>query len=228
MAHNVINEQQAAARLLAAIDETDELDCEHAEAQIAALVEAEQAGVDVDRNPEFAALLQHLDGCERCMELYAGIAEDIEAVAGETGTLPIATLNPPSFFESARENDSVILRVLQGLTRRFELILTPPRLVPTIANLGSGERVELFADRLPEVQGAPLVAATLNAGEESIGLLVALREATPSSRWEIQLTIGSVTHTQTTDERGIARFSGLPPEALQQLKLLWSELPAQT
>ncbi len=227
MARNSVSEQQVAARLIAAIDETDELNCEQAEAELAALVEAEQAGTDVDNNPEHAALLRHLDRCENCLELYAGLSKDLEAVAGETTALPQTTLTAPSFFGPARQSDSVVLRVLRGLTRRFELTLAPPRLVPAIANLGNGQRAELFSDHLSEIPGNPLVAATLNVGDESMELLVALREATSSSRWQVQLTFGELAYMQTTDDLGIARFKNLPREALQQLNLLWAELPAQ-
>ena len=226
MAHE--SGQQVAKRLLEALDTNDELDCEDAEAQIPALVDAELSGEDVDNDPAYAALLRHLDRCEKCMELYVKLAEEMEALTGAVEIPPQVSLTPPSFFLPARQSDSVILRVLRGLTRRFELTLTPPQIAPALPTLSSGQRVELFSDRLPEVPGEPLAVVTLHVAEESADLLVALRETGPPKHWQVQLTIGDVTHSQATDERGIARFSGLPRKDLQQLTLLWSELPAES
>ena len=56
-----MNQQDPLVRLQAALDAHDDMTCAAAQAQIAALVEAELAGEDSDTMPEFAALLHHLD-----------------------------------------------------------------------------------------------------------------------------------------------------------------------
>jgi predicted anti-sigma-YlaC factor YlaD len=218
----------AAARLLQALDATDDLDCEAAEAQIPALVDAERAGEDVDRDPAYATLLHHLDRCESCMESYVQLAEAMEALTGETEMQPQVALTPPSFFQPARQSESVTLRVLRGIVRRFELTLAPPRLAPAIATLSGGQRANLFADRLPEVAGDPLVAVTLEAGsQQSIDVSVAIREAAPGKSWQVQLVAGDTQRTATTDAGGVARFAGLAHTSLQEITLLCSELPVE-
>jgi len=225
MTHNP-EADQPSARLRQALAAPDELDCAAAREQIPALVDAERAGQDVDAAPTFAALLRHLDHCASCLALYAELAEDLDALVGEAETLPPIQPSPPSFFTPVRQREGLVLRVLGGQRRRFELILAPPRLAPAIATLSGGQRASLFQDSLVEVAGAPLVAVTLSVGEGTAELLVAIREATAGARWQVRLAVGDDLRSAVADERGIARFGGLPAP-LPEITLTFAELPAE-
>lgn len=216
-------EEQAAARLLKALEAQDDLSCDEARTRLSALVEAEAAGVDVDAAPEFAALLRHIDHCEGCTELYAQLAADLEALGGAAGERLEAPA-PPAFFAPARQSDSVVLRVLGGLRRRFELKLALPRLAPSLPTLGSGKRADLFTDTLAEVSGAPLVAVSLVANAGVADVLVAVREASAQTRWQVQLIAGDRVQTATTDEQGIARFGGLAIATVQDVTVSCVEI----
>jgi hypothetical protein len=214
-------DNRQAARLLQALTPTDELTCEQAGDLLPALVDAELAGEDVDAAPEYAALLRHLDQCEACATLYAGMADDLAALTDPAVPLPAA--QPPAFFAPARQSENVILRVLGGLTRRFELVLRPPQLTAGPATLGSGPNIALFAGTLPEVEGDPLVSVSLNVEGDLAELRVAIGEPGAAARWQVQLTTDTSVQTTTTDELGIARFSDLPIASLWQVTLNASE-----
>jgi hypothetical protein len=143
-------------------------------------------------------------------------------------TVPLPTDRPavPTFFAPARQSENVILRVLGGLSRRFELALRAPQLALGAATLGSGPQITLFADALPEVEGSPLVSVSLSVDGGVAELLVAIREASAATRWQVQAVAETSVHTATTDERGIARFSGLPLDSLWQITLSCVALPA--
>lgn len=214
------------ARLLQALDAVDELNCEQARAQIPALVEAERAGEDVDAAPEYQALLLHLDRCEECLDLYSALAEDLETLAGASEALPQAQLHPPTFFAPARQSEGVILRVWQGMKRRFELTVPAPRLAPAIATLSGGQRVPLFNDNLPEVAGTPVVSVSLSGAPTAAEVLVAIRDPAVT-RWQVQLLASDTPHTAITDERGIAQFVGLAVEELQNMTLRFFEADSE-
>lgn len=211
-----VTEQQGAERLLQALNEPDELSCAEARELIPALVEAEQAGEDVDANPQFAALLRHLDHCPECPELYAQLAEDLEALTGADAVLPPVPLTAPDFFTPARQSKNIILRLLRGLKRGFELDLAIPSLTPAGALLSGGERASLFSDRLPELAGNPQVIVALESEPDAPKLLVAVREGGALTRWRVQLQIGDQVYTAHTNERGIAQFSGFSIAQLQR------------
>lgn len=227
MADKPMTGQQAAARLLRALDVADNLSHEEAQAQISALVDAERAGQDVDADPAYAELLHHLDRCDGCMEIYAGLAEDIATLVGEEELLPSLSLTPPSFFAPARQTESIVLRVLRGIARQFELTLVPPRLVPTIATLSGGQRINLFADRLGEVLGAPLLAVTLSIKDSMANLQITIREGAAGTRWQVHFTAGDMVRMATTDERGTVYFSDVPAADLQTIALRCVELLAE-
>jgi hypothetical protein len=92
------NDQQAAARLLQAFDKQPEMNCEDIQGLIPGLIEAESAGNDVHANPEFAALLKHLDECSTCSELYESVVGDLDATLGEADVLPEVGPYPGTFF----------------------------------------------------------------------------------------------------------------------------------
>jgi predicted anti-sigma-YlaC factor YlaD len=224
MMRKTVTGSEAARRLLQAFEAPDTLDCDQAEAQLPAFVEAERAGEDVDAAPEFAALLRHLDHCEDCVELYEQLADDLEVLAGEAETLPQVPLTPPTFFTPARQSEHVILRVLRGLTRRFEMDVPALRFKPAVATLGSGKRITLLADTLSEVKGAPLVSLSLSGEPGAADVTVAIRDLAAGSRWQVQLIAGDNAWTATTDERGIAQFRGLALPEGQALTVHCAEL----
>lgn len=215
---------QAAARLLQAIDAPDDLSCDEAQALLPAFVEDERAGVDVDAAPEYAALLQHLDRCAECMELYSTLAEDLEALASEEEPQPLPPLTPPSFFSPVRQSETVVVRILRGITRRFELALAIPKLVSSVATLSGGQRTNLFSDTLTELDGAPLVSISLLAENGVADVIVAVREAAAPTRWQVQLINGDDVRTAATDAQGIARFAGLAAQSLQDVTVSCVEI----
>lgn len=77
--------QEAATRIADALRAPDTLSCDAARTLLPALVAAEQAGVDVDADPAYAALLRHFDYCAACLELYAQLAA---ALAPPSDRLP--------------------------------------------------------------------------------------------------------------------------------------------
>lgn len=68
-------QRRSAVRLLRATRTPNISTCEQVCPQIAALVAAEQVGVDVDSLAEFQALLAHLDHCATCLDLYVQQSE---------------------------------------------------------------------------------------------------------------------------------------------------------
>ncbi len=225
MSRSRISTEEAAARLAEALGAQDELSHERAEALIPALLDAERAGEDVDRDPAFAALLRHLDRCERCLSLYEQLAEDIEAIVGDAEAPPAAAPAPPQFFLAPVPiADHVLLQVVRGLARRFTLTLDLPRLAPSLATL-SGPQRPLFSDVLRQVEGAPFLALTAGRDAEGLWLQAAVREPGRRTVWRLQLELGDRSLTASTDPRGIARFA-LPPDApLGELRLRCEELP---
>lgn len=225
MAPKPTNSRAAAARLLDALSAHDQLSCEQVQDRLQALVEAELAGVDVDAVPEYAQILHHLDQCEDCAGLYTALAEDLSAFVDTTETLPSEPATAPSFFPPVRQDEHVVLRIFGDAIRRFELALRMPQLAPSVATLGSGSRVTLFTDTLSELNGSPVFSVALSAEGDVAELLVAIREAQATPRWQIQFKAGDVVRTTTTDERGIAVFAQLPLASLQLLTLTCTELP---
>ncbi|HEU4324247.1 MAG TPA: hypothetical protein VFS21_13935 [Roseiflexaceae bacterium] len=216
------NDPQA-ERLLQALRQQSELSCEQAEQQILALAEAELAGVDVDERPEFAAILRHLDSCVACAERYAELAEELAASAGAQEGLAEKMPAVQPFFVPARRSDQVLLRVLGGQLRRFELELYPPPLPKGRASFATLSGETLFADTLPEVVGDPVVSVALNGTGERRELLVVIRDAHASTRWRVSATAGSETRSATTDDQGVARLGAVPVADLDKLALIFAE-----
>lgn len=218
------DKRAAAGRLRDALGTPAQPAAEHVQAELQALVEAELAGVDVDRAPEYAHILRHLDQCAECAALYAALADDLSALLG-AADLPHDRPAAPALFPPARQDEHVILRIFSGMLRRFELALRPPQLGPALATLGSGSRATLFADTLGELNGAPLVSVVLSAQGELAELVVAIREAQAAPQWQIQVAAGAETRTATTNAQGMTVFAHLPLAQLQQLTLTCVELP---
>ncbi|MBA3944203.1 MAG: hypothetical protein H0X37_06520 [Herpetosiphonaceae bacterium] len=213
---------QQAARLWQALNETSSLACAEVAPLLDELIQAEAQDVDVERDPRFKPVLQHLNQCEQCTELYAEMSEDIAMVtSGPVVPVP-AMLKPPVFFPAAatRQGQRWSLRVWQEVKRSFELLITPPQLAPKMAVLGSGEA--LVAERLDELPGTPLVAVTLTGTGEQPRLRVAVRDATPGTHWRIILTMGEHHAEAITDEQGVTDFV-LPPSPLAELRLSCTE-----
>jgi hypothetical protein len=218
-------DRQAAERLRQAFEPSaDSLTHEQAEALLPAFVEAELGGEDVDSDPAFAELLQHLDHCERCTSLYAALAEDMAVFTSDAPDPPQVTAAAPEFFTTVRSSEGVILRVLRGLVRRFELELAMPRFGPSLATL-SGDQMQLLDDTLVDVTGTPRITIVLEVGTASATLRAVLRDATSSRPWQVQLMGGDFLRTVVTNERGVATIADIPLDNLESVTLRYSELP---
>jgi hypothetical protein len=218
--------RQAAERLLEALNATDGLTCEQAQALLPAFVEAELAGQDVDSNPDYAVLLKHLDRCADCMELYVQLSQDLKALIGPADTLPQARVAESSFFEPVRERPGFVLRVFRGARRHFEFDLpVPPALSATHATLsgtgaGDEKREQLLSESVPEVLGSPRVSVALVVRPGSAELNVTIQDKPAAARWRLQFKAGDTVHTAKTDERGVATFTGLNVADLRELSQL--------
>lgn len=213
----------AAARLLRALEAPDPLTCEAARAQIDAFVEAEAAGQDVDADPAFADLLQHLDHCAECTTLYEELAADLDAALNPAEQPAFSPA--PTFFKPARQSSNVIVTVIGALRQAFAVQLRLQ--LPMAGALSGGAAANLFADTLPEVAGAPLLAVSLVPGQagEAPDVLVAVQSAASDQHWEILLATAESSHEATTDAQGIARFVGVPLADGEQIELSARALP---
>lgn len=212
----------AAARFLRALEAPNPLSCEEACEQLPAFVEAEAAGQDVDADPAFAALLQHLDHCADCITLYEELAANFEAALNPAETLP--ALSPaPTFFLPARQSQNVILTVLGALHEAFQLQLNVR--LPATGALSGAASANLFTDTLAEVAGTPLLIVSLvpGAAGQPPDLLVAVQNTT--SRWQVTLATPGSNRDASTDAQGIARFAGVAIANGEQLELRAHPLP---
>lgn len=207
-----------AARLLRALETPDPLTCNMAREQLDAFVEAEAAGQDVDSDPAFADLLQHLDHCVDCTTLYAELAAGLDAALNSAESLP--TLSPaPSFFAPARQSQNVIVTLLGALRQAFQLRLNVR--LPLAETLSGGTSVQLFGDTLTEVEGAPLLIVSLVPGAANAqpDVLVAVQTSNSDSQWEVTLATASASREAITDAQGIARFVGVALANGEQIEL---------
>lgn len=212
--------QEAAIRLRDALLASDSLSCADAEEVLPALVEAEQAGEDVDAQPRFAAVLRHLEQCPTCLDVYEQMSEDVAALIGEAEVLPPDERAVAGGFMVARQSERLVLRVLRGVAQFFEFDIVRPPLRATGAVLGSEVRTSLFSDTLTEVSGTPFVSIALDVGAGGPRVLVAVREPAASTRWRVQLQLDAGMYAAGTDERGIAQIDGFTLEQLQQAERL--------
>lgn len=220
MSHSA-SDKAPVLRLREALQPSDALSCEEARDRLPALVEAEMGGADVDNDPVFAELLQHLDGCVECATFYAGLADDFALLIDPSEPLPAVRPAMPTFFAPARSSENVVLHVLGGVLRRFQLALRVPTLNTATATLSG---TSLFFSELPEVTGKPLVSVVLRPQGDLAELHVAIREAEGNQQWRVRLTAPSYEQTATTNEQGIAQFSGLLMANLSELTLECQEL----
>lgn len=218
-------EREYAARLLRALESADDASCDEMEALLPTFVEAEQSGLDVESDPAFARLLTHLDHCERCVERYVALSADLAALTDAAETSEPVRAAPPAFFAPARQHENVVLRVLRGLTRRFELVLPLPQLSTGVAVLGPGDQVPLFVDTVNDVAGAPRLRVVLSAGTTQPAVQVIVRETTQRP-WQVQLTVGERLLTAQTDERGVAEFPEVAIGDADSILVRCSELSA--
>jgi hypothetical protein len=216
MTREVRSEKEAAAALRRALNASDDLTCEQAQELIPEFVDAEMAGEDVQASPRYAALLRHLDNCVDCAELYAALADDLESLLTEGPPAPLPRSIPATFFAPVRETEHVLLRLIRGFTKGFELQLNDPRLSLSRGVLSGGKQIPLFNDNLPEMAGTPAVVVALDTHPETPRVLVAVREPARSTRWRVQLQIGDQSYEALTDEQGIVRLDGFSTEQLQQ------------
>lgn len=206
-------EQTAAARLLALLTRTDTLDHAAAEAAIPELVEAELSGTDVDNDPRFVAVLQHLEGCTRCLAIYERTAEAL----AEFPIIPALSATPSvSPFVLLRSTAYAALRSLRGAIRRFELSLTLPALQPVAIG---GTALTLFDATLDELPGAPELAVTLVRTASTPRLRVALREAA-AAPWEARLQLDDAQYAAQPGPDGVAEVEGFTEAQLQSARIL--------
>jgi len=216
-----------AARLQAALAASDELSCAEAEAQLPDLVAAEQAGVDVDADPHYAALLRHLDSCDGCLALYEALSEGVAALDPAQGHPLVATpAHVPTFFDPPPA-PTWSLRVLDGLRRRFTLGLPLPQPLPLVGTLGGAPQATVFDQALPELNGSPTLTVTIRARGSAATLLVALHESGAPTAWNVELRAGTFAASALSDGRGIATFADVPLADLVELELTWSELSSE-
>lgn len=221
MAKKRITGRQAAERLLAAVNASDDLTCEEAQDLLPALAEAKFAGAAVEADPQYARLLRHLARDETCRALYARLLEDLEAQIGEQAPLsqPPPATRPEAAAISAREGFA--LRVVRGLKRRFEIDLAVPDLTAALAaasgyRAGEARRERLLARDLPDVPGDPHVSVALDVRAGPAEMRVVIRERPAQARWQVQLRVGDALYAAKTDERGVATLIDLRVADLQR------------
>lgn len=228
MTRKPLSESEASEVLQRGLEISHELTCEQAQALLPAFIAAERAGVDVDNEPAYAALLRHLDESPECADLYAAMADQLDALEGAAEQLPPVPTTLPRFFEETAQGGTAVLRVLKGLTTRFGLTLSLPRLGPPVSTMGGGDSVTLFSDTLETVERTPELEVTLYPYGEAPELVVSLREQRAVDHWRIQLQLGDAVYTAVTEDQGEARISGFSEadvRAVEQLELLCTEVP---
>lgn len=224
MSSSTGDERAAAARLLQSLTSTDELASTHADDVLPALVVAEQSGADVERDPAFAAALRHLEHCDRCLEQYERLSEELAALieAGDAPRTEVAP-TPPTFFGPERERDGIIVRVLRGIARSFEIALPAPRLAPAVALLdGDGDQL-LFTGALDDVSGPPRISIGMTGERGAPTLTVVIRDPV-RRQWQVQLAVGDGVRTVTTDASGGATFTGLAISPGESITVRCTEL----
>ncbi len=215
----------AATRLSTALNSVSDLACSQAEELLPALIEAEAAGADVDHDPVFAALVQHLDHCPDCLDLYEQMAADMATLVEEPTPAPPISVKPPTFFAPPiAKGNFMWLEVLHGLGRRFSLKIDLPRLAPMVPTLSGGHQ-SLFADRLHEIEGHPLLAITIGQDTQGQWLQVAILDLPQSTRWSLHLLMGTQRVAAETDERGLVRFNLPSDTQLESLQIICEALP---
>ncbi|HEY0734030.1 MAG TPA: hypothetical protein VGD69_03920 [Herpetosiphonaceae bacterium] len=222
--------QEAASILQGLFNAADDLSCEQAQQQLPGLVDDERAGVDVDQIPAYAALLQHLDHCADCTDLYEALSENLAALTNEQVELPPANVTPPAIFAPGRRSGPVVIRVLQGLKRRFALDIAMLTFRPAVETLGKGPQIQLFTAKLPELAGNPFVSVVLKLGAAQPALAVTIREGSRPATWHVQFHLGEQVYSATTDEHGIAELTGFTLEQLRtadQMAVSCAETTAQ-
>lgn len=221
MAKKRITGRQAAERLLAAVNASDELTCEEAQDLLPALAEAKFAGAAIEADPQYARILRHLAHDATCRALYDRLLEDLEAQIGEQAPLaqPPPAAHPEATAGAARAGFA--LRVFRDLKRRFEIDLAVPDLTASLAAVGgyrAGEarRERLLAQSLPDVPGDPHVSIALDVRAGPAEIRVAIRERPAQARWQVQLRVGDALYAAKTNERGVAELIDLRVADLQR------------
>lgn len=210
-----------AARLLKALEQRSDLTCEQAQALLPALVEAELSGADADDLPQFAALLRHLDTCEAdCVALYADLSAKMSAVLEEregiaAAEAPVSAARP---LQKVREVGQVALSLLRDVANGFRLELPLPRLA-SAGTLGTLDTERVFDETLTELDAQPQVMVVLGSSAAQRDLLVTVQAPDGPEHWQVDLTLGELSHSATTGAGGLARFTGLPLAEDQRLVL---------
>ncbi len=128
---------------------------------------------------------------------------------------PVSSPAAAEPFRTTWQQGGVNLKVSTSAQRGFILTVPIPQTPPLAVLSGHNS---LFNDSLPEVPHAPTVSVTLREDDGGkLTLLVGISEVFQAVRWQIDVLVGEqVLASATTDEVGIAEFSDLPRELVQQ------------
>jgi hypothetical protein len=224
MMSDPISAQQAAARLRDSLDADEPMTPEEVQALLPELIAAEQSGEHVDADERFAPLLRHLDANPESMAQYVRLSEDVTGdvttILDEQEALPEATANPPFFFKAEPAPGTVIVSLLQGIYRGFEMLINLPDLQPALQSRSGvrseeGKTVQLFSDRVRAMTDTPQIDVMLHLFAGPAELVVTVGE-TPVKRWQIDLSLDDRIYTARTDRHGVAHLFDLSVDELQE------------
>jgi hypothetical protein len=225
MTSNAETNRKLAARLLRALERSDELSHEQAQTLLPSLIGAQLAGEDVEAEPAYASLLRHLDQCDVCSLAYEDLAEELEALISDDASLLLMQPTSSEMLDQTLQTETALVRIFKGIKSRFEIDLKIPQFSAALQTLGSVE--QLFAGQLPGVPGTPFVAVAITIEQGKAELAIAIRQLDGAARWQIQLMRGDDMQTMLTDEAGIARFADLDVENLTDVRLDCTEATEQ-
>ncbi|GAB4168691.1 MAG: hypothetical protein Fur005_30010 [Roseiflexaceae bacterium] len=206
------SQQRAAARLLAELTKTSSLACATAREQIPALIEAEASVLDVDRDPAFTALLEHFDTCAECLAIYEATAAAYELL-DQPAAQPIP--QPPRFFVPLQRSEHAVVRMLQGLRRRFELSLTIPALTPVAA--AEPTPIELLSTTMTNLPDPPTLQVHLHPTPPTATLHVLFHDP-QTPQWSIRLVVDAYSYQAAPDSSGLATIHNLDLTTLRQAR----------
>lgn len=207
-----MNNDDQLRRLAQALGTSSPLSHAQAQAVIPALIAAEQADEQVDDDPRFVPLLEHLASCESCLSLYETASEEAEHMADYATTLPPVAASAPRFFEPVRVADNAVVRVLKGVHRQIGMALSVPQVAPVSA--GEGILV-LFADEVAEAGAGVQVDVRLEPSVPQVQ--VQLRDPAADT-WTARLQVDNRSYEATLDQNGHATMAGFSMAELWHAK----------
>jgi hypothetical protein len=214
------SKKTALERLEQALQASSSLSCEHVQAQLELLVQAESAGEDVDNLEQFQGILNHLDSCEECIEIYEQLSEEVEDFFADDAPAFEQPQFIPNFFTPTRQTDTMKLHVLGGLAQRFRLWLRLPQFPLAQGTLSEdAKNYPLFVDEVHEMNNKPMVSVSLIEQDQQSALQVAISDLNNSGPWEVSIEHGDFQASQTSNEQGITTFTNVPFQNLSELTI---------